>query len=60
MCRIETLAYWSLDVTESNQWHTHSGPLDWDDKPFCGCMKGLATFHCDLTKPVDVEWEALK
>ncbi|MGD0302803.1 MAG: hypothetical protein ABSE86_37510 [Bryobacteraceae bacterium] len=47
-------------MTESDQWHTRS---DWDEPDpelFYGCMSGLAVFHCDLTKPVDVEWEALK
>jgi len=31
-----------------------------DDEPFYGCLKGLATIRGDITKPVDIEWKALK
>jgi hypothetical protein len=35
-------------------------PVDSTNEPFYGCMKGLATIHGNVTKPVDVEWKALK
>ena len=27
---------------------------------FIGCLAGKATILCDLTEPLDVEWEAMK
>jgi hypothetical protein len=47
-------------MTASNQPDKQSHPIGSDEEPFYGCMKGLATVLCDVTKPVDVEWKALK
>ena len=35
-------------------------PIEEDDQPFYGCMKGLAEIHGDLTEPTGADWEALR
>ena len=35
-------------------------PADEPGQPFYGCAKGMVTVLCDLTEPMDVEWEAMK
>jgi prevent-host-death family protein len=50
----------SVIITKRGKPYAKLVPVDSKDEPFYGCMKGLATIHGDLTKPVDVEWKALK
>jgi prevent-host-death family protein len=47
-------------ITKRGKPYAKLVPVDSKDEPFYGCMKGLATIHGDVTKPVDVEWKALK
>jgi hypothetical protein len=49
-----------LNMTAKNQPEKQSDPTGSGEEPFYGCMQGLAIIHCDLTKPVDIEWKALK
>jgi prevent-host-death family protein len=47
-------------ITKRGKPYAKLVPVDSKGEPFYGCMKGLATIHGDVTKPVDVEWKALK
>jgi prevent-host-death family protein len=47
-------------ITKRGKPYAKLVPVDSEDEPFYGCMKGLATMHGDVTKPVDVDWKALK
>ena len=47
-------------ITKRGKPYAKLVPVESKDEPFYGCMRGLATIHGDLTKPVDVEWKALK
>jgi len=47
-------------ITKRGKPYAKLVPADSKDEPFYGSMKGLAAIHGDLTKPVDVEWDALK
>ncbi len=44
-------------ITKHGKPYAKLVPIDSEDRSFYGCMKGLATIHGDLTKPVDVEWK---
>ena len=35
-------------------------PVNSRDEPFYGCLKGMAIIRGDITKPIDVDWNALK
>jgi antitoxin (DNA-binding transcriptional repressor) of toxin-antitoxin stability system len=47
-------------ITKRGQPYAKLVPVGSKEKPFYGCMKGLATIHGDLAKPVDVDWNAFK
>jgi prevent-host-death family protein len=47
-------------ITKRGKPYAKLVPVDSKDEPLYGCMKGLARINGDVTKPVDVEWEALK
>jgi prevent-host-death family protein len=47
-------------ITKRGKPYAKLVPVESKDEPFYGCMKGLATIHGDVTKPIDVEWKALK
>ena len=47
-------------ITKRGKPYAKLVPVDSKDEPLYGCMKGLATIHGDVTKPVDVDWKALK
>jgi prevent-host-death family protein len=47
-------------ITKRGKPYAKLVPVDSNDEPFYGCMQGLAKIHGDVTKPVDVEWKALK
>jgi prevent-host-death family protein len=50
----------SVIVTKRGKPYAKLVAVDSKDEPIYGCMKGLATIHGDVTKPVDVHWKALK
>ena len=50
----------SVTITKRGKPYAKLVPVDFQDEPFYGCMKGLVKIHGDVTKPVDVDWNALK
>jgi prevent-host-death family protein len=47
-------------ITKRGKPYAKLVPVDSKDERFYGSLKGLATIQGDLTKPVDVEWDAFK
>ena len=47
-------------ITKRGKPYAKLVPVDSQGEPFYGCMKGLATIRGDITKPIDVDWNALK
>jgi prevent-host-death family protein len=50
----------SVIITKRGKPYAKLVPVDSKEEPLYGCMKGLATIHGDITKPVEVDWKALK
>jgi prevent-host-death family protein len=47
-------------VTKRGKPYAKLVPVDSEDEPFYGCLEGMATIRGDITKPIDVDWNALK
>ncbi len=50
----------SVTITKRGKPYAKLVPVDSEDESFYGCMKGLVKIHGDVTKPMDVDWNALK
>ena len=51
----------AIIITKRGKPVARLGPVAETGGPIYGALKGLvAKIHCDLTEPLDVEWEALR
>ena len=50
----------SIVITKRGKPYARLVPAEASNEPFIGCMQGTVKILDDLTKPIDVEWEALK
>jgi len=50
----------SVIITKRGKPYAMLVPVASKEEPLYGCMRGLVTIHGDVTKPVEVDWKALK
>jgi prevent-host-death family protein len=50
----------SVVITKRGKPYAKLVPVQVSPEPFIGCMQGTVEILDDLTKPLDVEWDALK
>ena len=50
----------SVIITKRGRPYARLVPVQASNEPFIGCMRGTVKILGDLTKPLDVEWNALK
>ena len=50
----------SVVITKRGKPYARLVPAEASKEPFVGCMQGTVQILDDLTKPIDIEWEALK
>ncbi len=47
-------------ITKRGKPYAKLVPVNSSPEPFVGCMQGTVQILGDLTKPLDIEWDALK
>ena len=47
-------------ITKRGKPYAKLVPVEASPEPFIGCMRGTVQILDDLTKPLDIEWDALK
>ena len=50
----------SVIITKRGKPYAKLVPVASKEEPLYGFMKGMVTIHGDVTKPVEVDWKALK